>query len=54
MCLFEVKPVKRSMKMVPIQMQESAQMVAWIKSESDLEQGRDKMYGTFPLLFTFT
>ncbi|KAB8262131.1 hypothetical protein BDV32DRAFT_136830 [Aspergillus pseudonomiae] len=38
--LIEVKPVRRSTKMVPIQIQESAQMVAWIKSDGDLAQSR--------------
>ncbi|PYH32997.1 uncharacterized protein BO87DRAFT_397993 [Aspergillus neoniger CBS 115656] len=33
--IIEVKPVRRSMKSVPIQMQESAQMVAWIKNDCE-------------------
>ncbi|KAL7657885.1 hypothetical protein ACMYSQ_004027 [Aspergillus niger] len=33
--IIEVKPVRRSRKSVPIQMQESAQMVAWIKNDCE-------------------
>ncbi|KAJ5783405.1 uncharacterized protein N7518_009082 [Penicillium psychrosexuale] len=36
--IIEVKPVTRKLNMVPIRMQESAQMVAWIKSDDDLAQ----------------
>ncbi|KAJ5972381.1 uncharacterized protein N7479_002299 [Penicillium vulpinum] len=42
--LIEVKPVKRSQNHLPIQMQESAQMVAWIRSDDDLSQRTNTTY----------
>ncbi|KAJ5577955.1 uncharacterized protein N7459_006919 [Penicillium hispanicum] len=41
--LIEVKPVLRSRQMDLIQMQESAQMVSWIKNDSDLANGQDRI-----------
>lgn len=41
--LIEVKPVRRSGKLELIQMQESAQMVAWIKCDDEKAQKRHKM-----------
>ncbi|CEL01829.1 hypothetical protein ASPCAL01407 [Aspergillus calidoustus] len=41
--LIEVKPVRREDKLAPIRMQESAQMVAWIKAYEDGVQGPRKM-----------
>lgn len=40
--LIEVKPIGRSAKLELIQMQESAQMVAWIKSDDEKSQKRYK------------
>jgi hypothetical protein len=42
--LIEVKPVRREDKLAPIRMQESAQMVAWIKAYEDGVQDPRKMY----------
>lgn len=41
--LIEVKPVTRSRKLQLIQIQESAQMVAWIKSDTQAAQKRRQM-----------
>ncbi|KAJ5963587.1 uncharacterized protein N7479_003463 [Penicillium vulpinum] len=41
--LIEVKPVRRSRKLQVIQMQESAQMVAWIKCDDEKAQKAHKM-----------
>ncbi|KAA8641643.1 uncharacterized protein ATNIH1004_011779 [Aspergillus tanneri] len=41
--IIEVKPVTRSKKPALIQMQESAQMVAWIKSDDEKPNGDEKM-----------
>lgn len=41
--LIEVKPVTRSRKLQLIQIQESAQMVAWIKSDTESVQKRRQM-----------
>lgn len=49
--LIEVKPVVRSRKLSLIQMQESAQMVAWIKSDDEVSQRRRKTYFPFSSLF---
>ncbi|KAJ5922819.1 hypothetical protein N7516_010522 [Penicillium verrucosum] len=43
--LIEVKPILRSWHPLRIQIQESAQMVAWIKSDSELAQKTNRMYG---------
>lgn len=42
--IIEVKPVLRSRHRLPIQMQESAQMVAWIRSDDDLSQRTNTTY----------
>lgn len=42
--LIEVKPILRSWHPLRIQIQESAQMVAWIKSDSELAQKTNRMY----------
>ena len=42
--LIEVKPVTRLQNSLPIQMQESAQMVAWIRSDDDLAHRTDTTY----------
>ncbi|GKZ20428.1 hypothetical protein AbraIFM66951_002716 [Aspergillus brasiliensis] len=42
--IIEVKPVRRSKKSVPIQMQESAQMVAWIKNDCEMPNPIDMRY----------
>lgn len=42
--IIEVKPVLRSAKLVAIQMQESAQMVAWIKSDDESSNKSKKVY----------
>lgn len=42
--LIEVKPVLRSLNLLAIQMQESAQMVAWIKSDTKLAQEANTTY----------
>ncbi|KAF9890255.1 hypothetical protein FE257_006168 [Aspergillus nanangensis] len=41
--IIEVKPVIRSKKLGPIRMQESAQMVAWIKEDDEEPNGAEKM-----------
>lgn len=42
--LIEVKPVLRSLNLLAIQMQESAQMVAWIKSDTKPAQEANTTY----------
>lgn len=37
--IIEVKPMIRERKLVAIQMQESAQMVAWLKADHDIPEG---------------
>lgn len=43
--IIEVKPVTRSKKSSLIQMQESAQMVAWIKNDGEKPNALRKMCG---------
>lgn len=42
--LIEGKPVLRPLNLLPIQFQESAQMVAWIKGDTELSQKINTMY----------
>ena len=44
--IIEVKPVTRSKKINLIQMQEGAQMVAWIKSDGEEPNATKKVYGS--------
>ncbi|CAG8098139.1 unnamed protein product [Penicillium nalgiovense] len=43
--LIEGKPVLRPLNLLPIQFQESAQMVAWIKGDTELSQKINTIYG---------
>ncbi|CAI7670493.1 unnamed protein product [Penicillium viridicatum] len=52
MVIIEVKPVLGSLHLLPIQMQESAQMVVWIKSDSKLAQESNTMCKIDALLIT--
>ena len=49
--LIEVKPVLRSLNLLAIQMQESAQMVAWIKSDTESAQKRNTTYAYIPCFY---
>jgi hypothetical protein len=54
--LIEVKPMERNRRQPQIRMQESAQMVAWIKAYEDGVQGPRKMYDNLdfpPFLLPF-
>lgn len=47
--IIEVKPASRSSKELSIQMQESAQVVAWIKSDAHKEHNGKRLYEPFSL-----
>lgn len=47
--IIEVKPASRSSKELSIQMQESAQVVAWIKSDANKEHHGKRLYEPFSL-----